>query len=385
MSNKLSDLILRALDAGLVPFLEGSPGVGKTQASRAVAKSINYKHMDIRLSTMDPTDMSGIPTKVEVHRANGSIATRMEHVPTTLFPLEGDELPLKYDANGNSYLVDEVDDQGNVVLGKNKKPNQVPARYDGWLLCFEELTSCNPAMQAASFKILLEREVGEAKLHPAVEMVATGNRASDKAVVIPMSTPMRTRLCFIEVAVDNAEWVKWAHKEGFDTRIISYLQWRPEALNAFDPNIKQLNCPVPRTWEFANSLLQQDTSTVTYMLDSVTSQLIEGVIGATANEFKLFLSVFEHLPSIAAILKDPANAELPLEASHQYALTSVISNEMAKPNSDMKALTEYVNRMDPELQTVAYMETFRKNRSMMSNIHVNKWVILNQDMITAEI
>lgn len=381
--NNLSDLILRALDAELVPFLEGKPGSGKTQTIRNVADECNLKLIDVRLATMDVTDISGLPTKVTVNSVNGTKDERILHIPSTLFPLEGDELPLKY-KNGKTYYEDEIDTKGNPVLDKKTgKPNQVLARYDGWLICFEEITSCVPAMQAAAFRILLEREVGERKLHPCVEMVATGNRKQDKAVVVPMSTPMRTRLCFIEVKDDFNAWVRWARKNNVDDRIISYLQWRPEMLFAFDPNIEQLNCPVPRTWEFADRLLKQDTGTYDQP-DSLTCELLAGVIGKAIHEFLSFLAIYKNLISINEILKDPANAELPPEGGHQFALTGIIANELAK-DKNVKDLAIYIDRMEPELQTVTYMDGFRKNRKIMGNAAVLSWVQKNQDMINAEI
>lgn len=88
--------------------------------------------------------------------------------------------------------------------------------------------------------------------------------------------------------------------------------------------------------------------------------------------------------SINEILKDPANAELPPEGGHQFALTGIIANELAK-DKNVKDLAIYIDRMEPELQTVTYMDGFRKNRKIMGNAAVLSWVQKNQDMINAEI
>ena len=378
--------IERTLDAGLVPFLEGDPGIAKTAMVRQVAEAFNLKLIDVRLMTMDPSDIGGIPMPIEITQPNGTVVKRMQHVISTLFPIEGDPLPLRLDANGNSYDEEEIDANGNIVyLDKaKKKPSMVPARYDGWLVVFEEITSCVPSMQAASYRILLEREVGEYKLHPAVEMIATGNKASSKAVVVPMSTALRTRMCFIEVEADHKEWIKWANRNNIDPRVVAYLSWKPELLNAFDPNIKQLNCAIPRTWHFASKLMAEDTSN-TMEVDPITERLLKGVIGAASIEFVNFMAYYSQLPKIADILKDPKNADLPTEPGHQYALTTVLAQEMATNAKSVKGLVEYTERMSPELQTVTYMDACRKNKSLISNPNIDAWVTANQDMMSAEI
>ena len=125
--------IERTLDAGLVPFLEGDPGIAKTAMVRQVAEAFNLKLIDVRLMTMDPSDIGGIPMPIEITQPNGTVVKRMQHVISTLFPIEGDPLPLRLDANGNSFDEEEIDAHGNIVyLDKaKKKPSMVPARYDG--------------------------------------------------------------------------------------------------------------------------------------------------------------------------------------------------------------------------------------------------------------
>lgn len=376
-------MIERTLNAGLVGFLEGSPGIAKSSMVRQVAEEFNLKLIDVRLMTLDPSDIGGLPMPVDVVQSNGNVIKRMQHIPSTLFPLEGDDLPLKL-KDGKPYEVPALDVNGKPLLDSKKKPVMELARYDGWLIVFEELTSCMPAMQSASYRILLEREVGEYKLHPAAEMLATGNKQSDKAVVMPMSTALRTRLCFIEVEADFKSWINWAHKNDIDPRIISYLQWKPEYLHQFDPSIKQLNCPTPRTWHFASDILKQDESN-TAEVDTVTTTLLKGVIGTTAIEFSNFLGYFASLPKIEDILKDPINADMPTEPGHQYALTTVLSQEMATNDKAVSDIVKYASRMGPEMQTVTYMDTFRKNRSLIAHPDVDAWVTANTDMINAEI
>lgn len=50
--------ILRTLRKRLVPFLHGSPGIGKSDIFRAIAKENGLKFIDIRLAQCDPTDLN---------------------------------------------------------------------------------------------------------------------------------------------------------------------------------------------------------------------------------------------------------------------------------------------------------------------------------------
>ncbi|QXV71859.1 ATPase [Escherichia phage U1G] len=82
------NFIIRALQAGNVPFLTSSPGMGKSAIIRSVAEEFGMKLIDHRLSTSAPEDLSGLPFR------NGDHA---EFIPfADLFPIEGDEIPEGY-------------------------------------------------------------------------------------------------------------------------------------------------------------------------------------------------------------------------------------------------------------------------------------------------
>lgn len=55
---KLTWLVAMTLEAGLVPFIAGNPGIGKSSIVHHLAKAGNLKLIDHRLSTSDPTDLN---------------------------------------------------------------------------------------------------------------------------------------------------------------------------------------------------------------------------------------------------------------------------------------------------------------------------------------
>src|SRR5690554_4114819 len=72
------------LQAGLVPYIQSSPGMGKSAIVRDIANEFDMELIDVRLSTCAPTDLTGLP-----HFNNG-IA---EFMPFDMFPVEGTPLP----------------------------------------------------------------------------------------------------------------------------------------------------------------------------------------------------------------------------------------------------------------------------------------------------
>ena len=62
-----SGLVLSALKVGLVPMLHGSPGTAKSSIINDLAKDLNLKVIDLRLSQMGPEDLAGLPYFNEDH------------------------------------------------------------------------------------------------------------------------------------------------------------------------------------------------------------------------------------------------------------------------------------------------------------------------------
>lgn len=203
-SIELEDSIIDTIQAGLVAMITSSPGLGKSAIARNIAKKFNLALIDLRLSQLDPTDLIGFPTH------NGE---RMGYAPPEHFPLEGlDNLP------------------------KGK---------DGWLLFLDEFSSASLSVQAAGYKLVLDRQVGKYNLHKNVAIVCAGNKETDSAIVNRMSTAMQSRLIHLELDVDIKTWLSWASENGIDYRVVSYIESRPEHLHQFDPNHndKTFACP----------------------------------------------------------------------------------------------------------------------------------------------
>lgn len=319
-------MITKFIKAHLVPMLVGSPGSGKSQIIHQIAKEYGLKVIDLRLSQCDPTDLLGFP-HIEGKKAG--------YLPMDTFPIEGDV---------------------------------IPAGYNGWLLFLDEFNASSPAVQAAAYKVVLDRMVGNFKLHKNVAIACAGNLETDNAIVNPMSTALQSRLAHLELVVDSKEWINWATENGIDHRITSYIQFKPGNLYTFSPDHTDKTYASPRTWEFANRVLQVAEVGSPDALPMLAGTISEGV----AREFLGFCKIYQDLPQMSAIILSPGTIPVPSEPSILFALTGSISHHASEEN--FGSLLTYIERLPIEFQVVCLRETVRRTKTMLAHPALQKWI-----------
>jgi len=324
-SKDLQESVVTILAAGLVPYIAGSPGIGKSDIIRGIAKQFRLKVIDLRLSQCDPTDLCGFPTH------NGS---RMGYAPPEHFPLQGLDTP--------------------------------PDGYDGWLLFLDEFPSAPLAVQAAAYKLVLDRQVGSHHLHKNVAIVCAGNKVTDGAIVNRMSTAMQSRLIHLELDVDARLWIEWATGNGIDHRIVSYIEGRPEHLHNFDPNHNDTTFSCPRTWEFASKLIK-DREVSLGMLDILIGTLSAGI----AHEFNAYLSYCSSLPSINDIKRDPTGITVPDDPALLYAVSHMVASYIDEASADI--LMKYVKRLPLEFGTTSIRATLKRKKELLQVPAIRDW------------
>lgn len=333
--SQAASLVAKYMKIGLVPMLHGSPGIGKSAIILSIAAQYNLKVIDLRLSQCDPTDLSGMPTL-----ANG----RSDYLPPAYIPLEGDEIP--------------------------RKPNGEP--YEGFLLFLDEMNSAPMAVQAASYKLILDRMVGQRQLHKRCMIAAAGNLESDNAIVQPMSTALQSRLAHIQLKNDVQEWLDWARANDFDHRITSYVEFKGlEGLYSFRPDHEDLTYSCNRTWEFANRVVKATDDNDPDRLPMLAGVLSEG----PAREFTTFTKIYLNLPKISDIVLAPENIEVPHEPSILYALTGSIAPMMTPDN--MEQLMKFVSRMPVEFQVVCLKDAIKRQPKLHAHPSVLQWAMTN--------
>lgn len=289
--------------AGLVPFVQSSPGMGKSSIMRQIAKKSNLKLIDHRLSTSAPEDLSGLPE----FYTNAVGQRRARFVPFgDLFPVEGDA---------------------------------VPDGYDGWMLFMDEFNSASKSVQAASYKLILDKMTGQHPLHERVVMTAAGNLSTDRAITNPISTAMQSRVVHLEMEINFEEWLyDVALKENYDARVIAYLSQYNSKLMDFRPDHQEKTFCCPRTWEFTNRILTNKS-----VVKDEDAALIAGTItSGVAVDFVQFTKVFHNLVTINEIRADPEGCRVPQDPGSKWAVIAHMMEKVDDKNFD--DLATYANR-----------------------------------------
>jgi MoxR-like ATPase len=328
------ECVLDVLHAGKVPMLVSDPGLGKSSLGRQIAEKHNLKFVDIRLSQCDPVDLNGFPS-VDKERGRGT------YLPMDMWPLEGDELPI------------------NPKTGK---------QYSGWFIMLDEINSCPKAVEVASYKILLDREVGMHKLNKRVWLMGAGNLKTSKAVVNDTGTAQQSRMVWFEIQAHMPTWIRWADKAGIDHRVKSYLQFKPDMLHKFDPNHQDKTFPCPRTWHFMSDIMKPWVLTV----PQTKLPTIAGTVGAgPAREFHSFCQIYEDIPTMDQIMADPEHCHFGNEPSMHYALAGMIAANLKASNAAI--LFTFLNRLAADFQVTAVRAAIARDRSIKKEAAFREW------------
>jgi hypothetical protein len=254
-------------------MLWGPPGVGKSQMIAQVAERHRVPAIDIRLSQMEPSDLRGIPFRVDQH---------VEWATPAILP---------------------------------NAQRHGPAG----ILFLDEITSAPPAVSAAAYQLILDRRLGEYEVPDHWAIFAAGNRQGDRGVTYSMPAPLANRFSHFEVETHLDDWVAWAYAARIDERVIGFLRFRPELLFDFDPAHNPVAFPSPRSWEFAHRALQKFQD---------EPQLLQGTLQACVGpaagiELTAFVNSIDQMPDLDAICRGEP-VPVPSEIDLQYAVAAAL-------------------------------------------------------------
>lgn len=320
-------------------FLHGSPGVGKSDVVRQVAKDLGYDLIDLRLSQLDPVDLRGVPSvDADVHVTRWNV------------------------------------------------PNFLPTEGKG-ILFLDEFNSAAQATQAAAYQLVLDRKLGDYNVPEGWAIVAAGNRASDRAIVNTMSTALKNRFTHVDYDVNHDDWCAWALTAGIHVAVLGFIRFRPSLLNQFDmvgnnekekarvKNLKdQQAFATPRSWQFLSRIMDANPP------KDVELDLYSGTVGeAAAIELNGYLTHYRSLPDLDALIMNPTKTKVPTNPATLYALSTGLAAK-AKPHN-FEAIMEYVNRMPTEFQVLTVKDAFVRDDSLSGSKAAVAWCVANQNVV----
>lgn len=329
---KAKPQIEATLAAGLVPMMVSSPGIGKSSLARKIADESNLVYIDLRIAALDPVYLEGLMVPTE---------GKIRHVPMEIFPLED---------------------------------TPIPEGYKGWLINFDELTSAPKAVQAACYKVLLDRQIGTCRLHPQVKMIAAGNKATDDAVVYPMSTALRSRVVTYNIISDAEAWLQLANAKGFHPTLVAWITVHNAMLNNFMTSKSSVDT-------FACERTQEMLSKQLYALDKQgipyanAAPLIAGTVGVAAfNSFFTFTEFAYEAVNIQQLRENP-HVAVPANISAQWITMSNLS--LIKDIEDYDLVFDYIDKFSSEFKIVfARMLAVRDPVNASTHPRINEWTMM---------
>lgn len=345
------ELLKDVMEGGHVPYLRSSPGIGKSSVAKQIAKEWNLCFIDLRLAGADPTDLNGFPAFVD---------NRARYMPFEEFPVEGTELPWKVKPSED---------------GKVKG-----VKYDGWFILLDELSSAPKGVQAAAYKLILDRMVGSHVLDDRVAMMAAGNLETDGAIVNKLSTALQTRMVHFLLEHSDAAFLEYAAKENWCHRILGFLNFRKCNIYRFDPQHNDLTYPCGRSWEFMND--------ITGGMPEITQKklpLLTGTVGLTVGtEFLHYCNIFvNQLPPIDDILNDQSCVHIDdkTEANVLFAIVGIIQSHLnAKTAPNLMKLLNRIPRK--EMQVTCLIGVIKHKPDVMDSPAVLDWVTRNHTEVS---
>ena len=327
-AEKLSQFLVKSIRANRRVLVKGKPGVGKSDIVAQACAEVGAEMVLMHPSISDPTDFKGMP-------ALTNKGTEAHFLPF------GDLSKL---CKATALTVAFLDDIGQAA----------------------------PAVQAALMQLILARSVNGTRISPHVVFVGATNDTSHCAGVSGMIEPLKSRwdtIVELECSVDD--WSQWALTAGMPCELVAFIRFRPALLSDFKPTREIRNSPCPRTWASVGSWLNDGVKDL---------EVFTGAVGeGAAVEFFSFLDLYASLPSLDAILLDPANADVPEKPAALFAVSAGLARKATPQNLDR--VTTYLSRLPKEFEVMAVRDAVRLNKTVTASPAFVAWATKNSTVL----
>ena len=321
-----ADLLQIALAANQTVLLIGDPGVGKSAICSVAANAIGMGDNFHTLlgSTLDPTDIGGLPMRAED-------GLRVMRVP-----------------------LDEI-------YQCSVKPG---------VLFLDEISAAPGPVQAAMLRLILERVAGNVKLHPETRIVAACNPPEQAPAGFELSAPLMGRMSVVNFRPQDDEVIEFLRSLGDDSDKSTDLDKaiREEAslfcaVANVTPELLQIEIPKhcvnggqpwasPRSCE--RMIRARAAATVIGMdpLSDAVYAITAGSMGErAATVYSGVVRMITELPSVDEIVSNPASCACPTDKAKQVAALGLMPRIAQK---NLWAAYIYALRLNREFSLAAH-------------------------------
>jgi hypothetical protein len=321
-------------------FIWGPPGIGKSELIEQIGEKESRPVIDMRMLLLDPTDVKGIPYyNVSKNTMEWAPPGELPTLTTDADIANAEERLATLQGRVDAEVLENLSATEQLALERavsnaeeNLKQILSASEMQNAILFLDELVAAPPSVQAAAYQLILNRRVGQYHLPDGIDMIAAGNRETDKAVSYKMPTPLANRFIHLEMEADFDSWQKWAINKNVHPDVVGYLSDKKQDLMSFDPKNVGKAFATPRSWVFVSDLLYAQRE---FQLDDFDlGVLIEGTIGPGLKiEFMNHLKYSARLPRVEDVLTGKVKKlekEVASEISAHYALTVGMCYELQR-------------------------------------------------------
>lgn len=257
-------------------MLHGRPGIGKTEIVQQLAARRDARLFDLRLTTIEPQDLRGLP--FYDHETRRTVWYAPEDLPA-----------------------------------EAERPS---------ILFLDELTAAAPSLQPTVYGLLQERRVGQYRLPETTFIVAAGNTVEDGAIAYEMGTALSDRLIHLSLRAEATDWIaSFAVPQTLDPSVIAFIRTRPDLLDTTEEALRlgQMIACTPRSWARVSQIMQTVTD------KPLRDVLIAGVLGdAAAAEFILVAEEVAATVQATAMIEAGARERRALYPQSLHGLTALV-------------------------------------------------------------
>lgn len=340
--------IMTCLDQNQPVFLDGGPGVGKSELYAQIADNLFAKKYGYTRDHFTLLDPDGNPTKNRPYFRDIRAAL---HDPVDFTGLPHLDKNGKMSFAASSLFPHDPDSEG--------------------LLFFDEANRAPVLTQNALFQIVLDRRSGEYELPKGYKVIAAGNRESDGGGVMRMPQALANRFIHIHLEPNADDWCKWAVQSNINPMLIAFMRYRPELLYQFSQNEHAF--PTPRSWSFVNNIIDKTSQ-------DIQGALIQGAVGhGAAVEFEAFMRTFRNLPNIDMIMLNPQSAVVPEDIAQLYAISAALASR-ARPDN-FEAIMQYLDRVPIEYAVFSIKDATLRDPMLCTERAFAEWTTNHSDVI----
>ena len=186
---------------------------------------------------------------------------------------------------------------------------------------------------------------------------------------------MKSRFIIMHLAPQQDDWAKWAIGAGIHPVCIAFSNFKPQFITdiTISPDIENTHCPRTLTNMFRIWMTQDYPKSVEYAY-------LGGAAGSlAASEFLAFVRIWQHLPNVEQILKDPTGFQAPTKPDILFALSGALAAKATKKNA--ANFFSVVSKLGRDFSVLAVRDALRRDSGLMEVDQFTEWVVAHQDVV----